>query len=57
MTARDTLCERFYHMELEKIKEQESLLAKFQHSQGGGSSGTPIEENKKTLEQDSGRPR
>jgi hypothetical protein len=47
MTARDALGEKICNFEIEKIKEQESLLAKFQHSQGGGSSGTPIKENKK----------
>jgi hypothetical protein len=39
------------------LKEQELFLIKSKQNQGGGSSGTPIEENKKTLEQDFGRSR
>jgi hypothetical protein len=43
-------------MLLEKTQE-ELLLVKSKQNQGGGSSGTPIEDNKKTLEQDFGRSR
>jgi hypothetical protein len=49
MIVRDQLSEKFCNLELEKIKQQELLFAKSKQNHGG-SSGTPIEENKTSAE-------
>jgi hypothetical protein len=45
MIIRDQLSEKFCNLELEKIRQQESLFTKSKQNESGGSSGTPIEDS------------